>query len=421
MRRKQKVKISIIVSICLIAAFFIGYFSSAITMVSWKVFLSKPIASWFEQQNAVFFAKDDVDIVNIQAFNRVKGILENNYYKDVDFDEAFSTSIKGLAAGLDDPYTVYFTPAEMKDYLEAVSGNYVGIGVSVHMDEDFLLNVADVFAGSPAKEVGILKNDKIVKVDNEDVTDITESNLIVKRIKGPENTKVRITVYRPSVNDYLDFELERRVINISWISSEILENDIGYIYIRQFDDDIARDFETHLDELMAQGIKGLVIDLRDNPGGSYYQVVRIADRIVPQGIIVYTEDRQQNRNEQYSDERELEIPLAVLVNGYSASASEILAACIQDYNKGILVGTQTYGKGLVQEIDLDFSNGGGLKFTKARYFTPLGESIHGEGVAPDIEIELNEEFNTTSIEDIPHDKDNQLKIAIDEIEKAMEK
>ena len=421
MRRKQKVKISIIVSICLIAAFFIGYFSSAITMVSWKVFLSKPIASWFEQQNAVFFAKDDVDIVNIQAFNRVKGILENNYYKDVDFDEAFSTSIKGLAAGLDDPYTVYFTPAEMKDYLEAVSGNYVGIGVSVHMDEDFLLNVADVFAGSPAKEVGILKNDKIVKVDNEDVTDITESNLIVKRIKGPENTKVRITVYRPSVNDYLDFELERRVINISWISSEILENDIGYIYIRQFDDDIARDFETHLDELMAQGIKGLVIDLRDNPGGSYYQVVRIADRIVPQGIIVYTEDRQQNRNEQYSDERELEIPLAVLVNGYSASASEILAACIQDYNKGILVGTQTYGKGLVQEIDLDFSNGGGLKFTKARYFTPLGESSHGEGVAPDIEIELNEEFNTTSIEDIPHDKDNQLKIAIDEIEKAMEK
>ncbi|MGI6049774.1 MAG: S41 family peptidase [Acetivibrionales bacterium] len=421
MRRKQKVKLAIIVSICVIAAFFTGYFSSLITMLSWDVFSSRPIASWFERQNAIFFAEDDVDTLNIEAYNKVKGVLENNYYKEVDFDEAFSTSIKGLAAGLEDPYTVYFTPEEMRDYLEGVSGNYVGIGVSVHMDENVLLNVADVFAGSPAKEVGILKNDKIVKVDNEDVTNITEADLIVKKIRGPANTKVRITVYRPGTKEYLDFEIERRVVNISWISSEILDNDIGYIYIKQFDDDIAQDFETHLDELLAQGIKGLVIDLRDNPGGSYYQVVRIADRIVPQGIIVYTEDRQQNRNEQYSDERELDIPLAVIINGYSASASEILAACVQDYNKGILVGTQTYGKGLVQEIDTKFSNGGGLKYTKARYFTPSGKSIHGEGVSPDIEVELSEEFNTTSIEDIPHNEDNQLKIAVEQLQKAIEK
>lgn len=415
MRRKQKILLSVILPACLVAVFFLGYFFSVIQLMSWDVFISKPINEWFKQQNAIYFDADQVDELNIEAFNKVKNVLENKYYKEVDFNEAFSHAIKGLSAGLDDPYTLYYTPEEMKAYLEGVSGNYVGIGVSVHMDENYLLTVADVFADSPAKEAGILKNDKIVKVDNEDVTTIRDADLIVKKIKGEPDTKVRITIYRPDERIYKEIELIRRVINISWISSEVLDEDIGYIHIKQFDDDIYRDFEVHLNNLMAKGIRGLVIDLRDNPGGSYYQVAQIADRIVPKGLIVYTEDRHKNRREQYSDERELEIPLAVLVNGYSASASEILAACVQDYDKGIIVGTKTFGKGLVQEIDIDFKNGGGLKYTKARYFTPSGKSIHGEGVIPDVEIELSEEFNTTSIEDIPHDKDNQLKIAIAEV------
>ncbi|HHU89974.1 MAG TPA: S41 family peptidase [Clostridiaceae bacterium] len=421
MRRKQRILLSVILPIILVAAFFSGYFFSVIRLMSWDVFTSKPIKEWFKQQNAIYFDADQVDELNIEAFNRVKNVLENKYYQEVDFNEAFSIAIKGLSAGLKDPYTVYYTPEEMKSYLEGVSGNYVGIGVSVHMDENYLLTVADVFADSPAKEAGILKNDKIVKVDNEDVTTIRDADLIVKKIKGEPNTRVRITVYRPDESIYKEFELERRVINISWISSEVLDEGIGYIHIKQFDDDIYRDFEMHLNSLMANGIKGLIIDLRDNPGGSYYQVVQIADRIVPKGLIVYTEDRHKNRSEQFSDERELELPLAVLVNGYSASASEILAACIQDYGKGVIVGTKTYGKGLVQEIDTGFTNGGGLKYTKARYFTPSGRSIHGEGVMPDVELELSEEFNTTSIEDIPHDKDNQLKTAIAEVMAMMKK
>ncbi len=415
MRRKQKILLSVILPICLVVVFFLGYFFSVIHLMSWSVFTSKPIKDWFKPQNAIYFDTDQVDELNIEAFNKVKNVLENNYYQEVDFNEAFSTAIKGLSSGVKDPYTVYYTPEEMKAYLEGVSGNYVGIGVSVHMDENYLLTVADVFADSPAKEAGILKNDKIVKVDNEDVTTIKDADLIVKKIKGIPNTKVRITIYRPSEAKYKDMELERRTINISWISSEVLDDNIGYIHIKQFDDDIYRDFETHLENLIAKGIKGLVIDLRDNPGGSYYQVARIADRIVPKGLVVYTEDRHKNRNEQHSDERELDMPLAILVNGYSASASEILAACIQDYNKGSIVGTKTFGKGLVQEIDIDFTNGGGLKYTKARYFTPSGKSIHGEGVMPDVEIALSEEFNTTSIEDIPHDKDNQLKTAMQEV------
>ncbi|MGI6083897.1 MAG: S41 family peptidase [Acetivibrionales bacterium] len=415
MRKKQKILLSVLIPISLVTVFFLGYFFSVIRLMSWNVFTSRPIKEWFKTQTAIYFDADQIDDQDIKAFNRVKNVLENKYYEEVDFGATFGATIKGLTAGLNDPYTIYYTPEEMKAYLEGVSGNYVGIGVSVHMDENYLLTVADVFADSPAKEVGILKNDKIVKVDNEDVTPIKDAELIVKKIKGKPNTKVRITIYRPSEGKYRDLELVRRVINISWISSEVLDDDIGYIHIKQFDDDIYKDFESHLDSLLSRGIKGLVIDLRDNPGGSYYQVAKIADRIVPKGLVVYTEDRYKNRNEQYSDERELEIPLAVLVNGYSASASEILAACIQDYDKGSIVGTKTFGKGLVQEIDMDFPNGGGLKYTKARYFTPSGKSIHGEGVMPDVEIELSEDFNTTSIEDIPHDKDNQLKIAIEEI------
>lgn len=415
MKTKHKILVSLIILVCSAAAFFTGYFFSVIRLVSWEVFVSKPVGNWFEPQNAIYFDRDQVDFEDIAAFNHVKNILENKYYKDVDFSQVFSMAIKGLSLGVEDPYTVYYTPEEMKDYLEGISGNYVGIGVSVHMDENYLLTVADVFANSPAKEAGIMKDDKIIRVDGEDVTTIREADLIVKKIKGEPNTKVRITIYRPDENRQIELELERRYINISWISSEILDNDIGYIHIKQFDDDISRDFEQHLNELMSKGIKGLVIDLRDNPGGSYYQVVRIADRIVPKGVVVYTEDREKNRQEQYSDERELEIPLAILINGYSASASEILAACVQDYGKGTIVGTKSFGKGLVQEIDTSFSNGGGFKYTKSQYFSPSGRSIHGEGVVPDIEVEMNEEFKTTPIEDIPHESDTQLQTAIAEL------
>ena len=300
--------------ITFVAAFFIGYFYSVVHLVSWEVFTSKAPSEWFNPQYALFFNENEVELKDIQAYNRVKNILDANYYENVDFGETFSTSIKGLTAGLKDPYTVYYTPEEMKQFLEASTGNYVGIGVSVHMDENYLLTVADVFADSPAKKVGIRKNDKIVKVDNEDVTSIKDADLIVKKIKGDEGSKVKITVYRPDTKGYIDFDIERKAINVSYISSEVIGENIGYLQIKQFDDDIASDFEQHLNSLISQGIKGLVIDLRDNPGGDYYQVVKIADRIVPKGIIVYTEDRQKRKDEEFSDARELNMPLSILIN-----------------------------------------------------------------------------------------------------------
>jgi len=419
MRNRRKIINISVICICLIISFFSGYFYSIIRMVSWDVFVTKPVAEWFKPQTALFFEEDEISQSNISAFNRVKNILSTRYYQEIDLDEAFSMAIKGLSAGTKDPYTVYYTPEEMKQFMETSTGRYVGIGVSVHMDENYLLTVADIFPGSPAKEAGIQKNDKIVKVDGEDVTSITDADLIVKKIRGEEGTKVRITVYRPEIRDYIDFELERRAINIPYISSEMLEGNIGYIRIKQFDNDIADDFEKELNKLILQGMKGLVIDLRDNPGGDYSQVVRIADRIVPKGLIVYTEDRFKVRNEEYSDARELNMPLSILINEYSASASEILAACVQDYGKGVLVGKKTFGKGLVQAIDVNFDNGAGFKYTIARYFTPSGKCIHEEGVMPDIEVDLDKEYKNMLIEDIPHDKDAQLTVAVEQVKKKI--
>lgn len=417
--KKLLLKIIVIILVCSALSFFAGYFVSVGTLVSWDNMMSRPLTGWFKQQYALFFDEDEIDIENIEAFNRVKDVLATRYYKTLDINALFTGAIKGLAEGTEDPYTVYYDPEEMKKFMEESSGNYEGIGVLVSMDENYLLTVAEVFPGSPAKEAGIQKGDKIVKVDDEDVTVIRDVDIIVKKIKGAPGTIVKITVYREGARDYIDFDVTRQAINVSYISSEMLEDKIGYIRIKQFDNDISQDFRNHLNSLLAQEAKGLVIDLRDNPGGDYREVVKICDMLLPSGLIVYVEDRDGNRKEEYSDSNYVDIPISVLVNGYSASASEILSAALKDYGKGTLVGTRTFGKGLVQQIDMRFANGGGLKYTVARYFTPSGKHIHDVGVEPDVEVALDEAFKTTSIDDIPHDKDNQLQAAISEVKKKM--
>lgn len=419
MKNKNKIIVLAVIIFCMIVAFFAGYFFSVKTLVSADVMFSRPLTDWFKSQRAIFFEANTVDEKNIEAFNRVSTVLSTRYYEPIDVDKAFSSAIKGFAQGLGDPYTVYYDPEDMKQFLETTSGNYVGIGVMVQMDENNLLTVADVFADSPAKEVGLQKGDKIIQVDNEDVTGIKDADLIVKRIKGVSGTSVKITVFRPDIKDNKEFVLKRKAINVSYIKSEVLENNIGYIQIKQFDNDIASDFQNHLNGLLKQGIKGLVIDLRDNPGGDYYQVVKICDMLLPKGLIVYVEDRNKVRDEEYSDASELNMPMSILVNGYSASASEIMAAAIKDFGKGEIIGTKTFGKGLVQQIDTKFTNGGGLKFTIARYYTPSGKCIHGLGVEPTLEVQLPEQFKNTSIDDIPEAEDTQLQAGIKEIRKAL--
>ncbi|NLM26634.1 MAG: S41 family peptidase [Clostridiaceae bacterium] len=375
------------------------------------------IINFLNPQYQISFNRN-VSRENIINFNRVKTILMQTYYEAVDENKLLEGAISGMAQAVDDPYTVYYTAKQMKDFMEKQSGNYVGIGVTVYMDENDLLTVSETFAGSPAKEAGMRIGDKIVKVDGEDVTPIKDSELIVQKIRGVPGTNVEVTVYRPEINDYITFNMVRQVINLVYIHSDMLEGNIGYIQLKLFDEDISYDFANHVNKLIMNGAKGIILDLRNNPGGDYEQVVRIADMIVPEGIIVYTEDRNGKREEKKSDANELNIPMTVLINEYSASASEILSAAIKEYGKGTLVGKTTFGKGLVQSI-VRLEGGAGLKYTVSKYYTPSGVCIQDVGVTPDIEVENDQQYRYYSIEDIPEGEDRQLACAIQEINRLI--
>ena len=354
---------------------------------------------------------ETVDYENVVKFNRVMGILKKDFYQKVDVNKMLEGAIYGLAESLGDPYTVYFDKKQMEAFLEKSRGSYVGIGVTVNVDDDGLLTVIEPAKGSPAMEAGILKGDKIVKVDGKDVTSVSDENMIISMIKGKENTRVNITVYRPSEDRYVQFNIKRKRIRASNIKSEILSGNIGYIKIAMFDSEIARYFRNDLSNMLKNGIEGLIIDLRDNPGGSFEQVVEIADSLLPAGTIVYTEDRDGRKEYRYSDKAYVDLPLAILINSNSASASEILAGSVRDHGRGILVGTRTFGKGLVQELKL-LGDGSGLKVTISRYFTPSGTCIHGTGIEPDIEVGVFDDYRNHPVSHIPRSRDIQLRTAV---------
>ncbi len=408
--------LTVVMTLVLAVVLFLSGFLFALErMVSVEGLLSRPLTEWFKPQTAILLDNNTVSTDETIAFNRVLGLLKTRYYKKLDDNDLVEMAIKGLAAGTQDPYTNYFTPEEMASFMESASGNYVGIGVSVNMDEKNLLTIAEIFPDSPAISSGMKIGDKIVKVNGEDVTGIKESSLIVKKIKGEEGTEVSLEIYRPSDENYHDFTMKRKAINVPNISGKIIDSNIAYIRISQFDSDIARSFLQLYNELSAKGAKSLIIDLRFNPGGDYSQVVAIADMLLPEGLIVYTEDRDGNREEKRSNPSSLDVPMVVLVNGYSASASEILSAALQDYGKALIIGEKTFGKGLVQTIDTHFPNGAGFKYTISTYYSPKGKNIQHEGVKPDIEIKIDETYASTPLADIPEGKDNQLEVAKKEI------
>ena len=361
----------------------------------------------FTPKYAINFDPKTVSISNINKFNQVRDILKEDYYQKVDENTLMEGAVGGLANSLNDPYTVYFNKEQMQSFMEKSEGSYVGIGISVNSDANGILTVIEPFGDSPAIKAGIIQGDKIIKVDGKDVTAIRDENMVISMIKGQENTKVDITVFRPTVDKSIDFSIVRRKIKITNIKSEIISGNLGYIKLILFDSTIAGDFTRELDKLTAKGVKGLVIDLRDNPGGSYEQVVAIADRLLPEGLIVYTEDRNKIRQEKKSDKTELGIPIVLLINGNSASASEILAGAVKDQKKGTLVGTKTFGKGLVQELRV-LEDGSGIKVTISRYFTPSGVCIQGIGIKPDMEIGVGAEYENLPVSQIPRNKDIQL-------------
>ncbi|MBR6771170.1 MAG: S41 family peptidase [Lachnospiraceae bacterium] len=322
----------------------------------------------------------------------IEDTIDKYYYKtDVDREAMAEGMYAGVIASLGDPYSVYYTEEELNDLMEQTEGIYYGIGAYVSLDtETGLALISGVIEGTPAEEAGLRGGDIIYMVDGE-ITQGLELSEVVAKIKGLEGTTVKVTVYRDGEADYLEFDVERRKIESPTVNYEMLEQEIGYIQITEFGDITVTQFEHALADLRTQGMRGLILDLRGNPGGNLTSVVEISEQLLPEGLIVYTEDREGNRMEYNCDgEQEFDLPLVVLIDGYSASASEILAGAVKDYGIGTLVGTTTYGKGIVQRV-LSLSDGTAIKLTVSTYYTPKGNNIHEIGVAPDEVVEFDSE------------------------------
>lgn len=318
----------------------------------------------------------------------LKDFLQKNYYKELDEEELMEGAIKGMFDSIEDPYTQYMNDKEFGDLMTQTSGIYGGIGIVVTPGENGFVTVVSPIEGTPGERAGLLPGDKIISVDGVAISG-DKLDSAVELMKGEVNTEVKLSILRQEKSEPFDVNIIREEIRLETVRSEVIENNIGYIRISNFDEKTAQDFETELNNLKNKGIDGLVLDLRNNPGGLLDQCVEIADMLLGEQTIVYTEDRNGNREIQKSDKNQFELPLAVLVNEGSASASEILSGAIKDGNRGKIIGTTTFGKGLVQQVR-PFNDGTGFKFTISEYFTPNGINIHGTGIEPDITVELQE-------------------------------
>ena len=337
----------------------------------------------------------------------------NDYYlNEVDEEQLVSYLCKGLTVGLDDPYANYYTPQELERIMEANEGEYFGIGATLLQDRDTgRITVVSIYEGSPAEEAGLQVDDEICSVNGEDVSGMDLTNLVAE-IKGNKDT-FTMGVIRSGSEEPVVLEMKCREVISNTVAWEMLEDSAGYIKITEFDSVTVDQFTEAYKALKEQGMEKLVVDVRDNPGGLLDSVCNILDFLLPEGIIVYTEDKNGTQTQYRSDDREqTDIPVAVLVNGNSASAAEIFAGAIQDYGLGPVVGTTTFGKGIVQKT-FSLSDGSALKLTTEKYFTPKGEDIHEKGITPDvvIEAEKSEEGEASQAEDV------QLQAALAELNK----
>ena len=341
--------------------------------------------------------------------DEINSLIDKYYYFDVDRDKQEEALYDGIMEGLDDPYSVYYTKEEYAELQEDTSGEYVGIGAVVTMNSDMRVEIVRPIKNSPAEEAGLKAGDVLVQVDDTEITD-QDLSVVVDMIRGKEGTKAHLKIYRQGEPDYLEFDVERRTVENYTVENEMLDDQVGYIAVTQFNDNTAQEFEDAMDEVQANGAKAAIIDLRDNPGGLLTAVVDMCDYIMDDGVIVSTKDRDGNVIGEYKDsgKHSVDIPLVVLVNGNSASASEILSGAMQDSGKAKLVGTTTFGKGIVQSV-IPLSDGTAVKLTIAKYFTPNGNDIHKKGITPDYEVELPD--GQTSAVNIDRADDTQLQKA----------
>lgn len=338
---------------------------------------------------------DDKASITDAGVGKKLSVLEDTirkyFWKDVGEETLEEGLYRGLLDSLEDPYSVYYTSEELVALQQQTEGIYYGIGAYIQDGDAGYVQISRVIKNTPAEESGLLQDDYIYMVDDEDMYG-KDKSYVVSKIKGEEHTYVTLTVIRENAAQPLDISVERRKIESPTVEYEMYDNGMAYIQITEFDLVTTGQFESAYNQAKAEGMRGLIIDLRSNPGGNLSTVCDISRMLLPKGMIVYTEDKYGKREEYTCNgENKIEVPLVVLTNGYSASASEILAGAVKDYGIGKLVGTTTFGKGIVQKV-IDLSDGSAIKLTVSSYFTPNGNNIHGIGIEPDVEIQFDAEL-----------------------------
>ena len=338
----------------------------------------------------------------------LQSIIDKYFLFDEDMTKVEDGIYAGMMNGLDDPYTVYYTKEEYKALNEDTEGKYSGIGATVSQNpKSKIITIVNVFDNSPAKEGGLLAGDIIYKIDGEEVTGTDLDVLVKTKIRGVEGSSFTMTVIRGDDRKQIDLNLTRRSIEIQTVTSKMLNDGIGYVAVSQFDALTSAQFKSNIESLKSQGMKKLIVDLRGNPGGLLDQVVDMLDYILPEGLVLYTEDKNGNKEEYYAkNPDELKIPMAVLVNENSASASEVFTATFKDFKWGKVVGKTTFGKGIVQNV-LPLGDGTAVKITTQHYYPPSGYDLHKVGIMADVDVDLYDGAVIGS------DSDNQLGKAVE--------
>lgn len=338
----------------------------------------------------------------------LEAYVEGYYLHDVDSEAQQEGIYRGFIEGLGDPYSVYYDKEETKALLETTAGEYSGVGAVLSQEKDTgIITIIQVYEESPAERAGIRDGDILYKVEGKEVTgqDLTE---VVSHIKGEEGTDVDMVLLRGELKEEISLTATRARVQAQTVESEMKDGNIGYIRVTEYDTVTYEQYKQAMEELDAKGMEGLIVDLRSNPGGNLDTVCEMLDLMLPEGLVVYTEDKDGQKQEFTSDEEhQFNKPVVVMMNEFSASASEIFAGAMQDYGRGKIVGTQSYGKGVVQQL-IDLEDGTCVKLTISEYFTPKGRNIDGEGITPDIEVEYAYDENNP-------DADNQLEKALEVI------
>ncbi len=386
--------VGVLVAAAVLLAAFVGY----------RFMLNKTLGIASRKNNSQVSQEEDSYKEKLDLILRY---LDAYYVGDVDEDILSDALCSALLANIGDKYAMYYTPEKFEELLESSSGEYAGIGVSVIMNEDNEVEIYKVFEGTPADEAGLQIRDIVTSAAG--VSEFEVLDDLVALVRGEIGTTVELTVRRGE--EELSFTVARAQIQTPTVEWELLDNNIGYIYISEFDNVTVGQFNTALDELDAEGMESLIIDVRDNPGGDYDTVVAMSDRVLPEGIIISTKDCNGNEKTEMSDEEhQLTLPMVVLINGNTASAAELFSGALSDYGLATLVGENSYGKGVVQSI-FRLADNSGMKFTTEQYYIPSGRCIDGVGLQPDVEVIIPDEAYEDGV--ITDEEDVQLQKAIE--------